>query len=87
MLWKVMKMFCYESVTKMLCYEKYYVMFCKNVMLWRSCKNVMLIFTDGSSNGKATCVINSNGYVVQTIPTVAQIVELQAVIVLRFFGT
>lgn len=78
MLWKVMKMLCYESVTKMLCYEKCYVMICKNVML---------IFTDGSSNGKATCVINSNGYVVQTIPTVAQIVELQAVvIVLRFFG-
>lgn len=82
-----MKMLCYESVTKMLCYEKCYVMFCKNVMLWRSCKNVMLIFTNGSSNGKAACVINNKGYVVQTIPTVAQIVELQAVvIVLRFFG-
>lgn len=47
----------------------------------------MLIFTNGSSNGKAACVINNKGYVVQTIPTVAQIVELQAVvIVLRFFG-
>lgn len=56
MLWKVMKMLCYESVMKK-CYVMKNVMFCKNVMLWRSCKNVMLIFT----NGKAAYVINSKG--------------------------
>lgn len=55
----------YENVMLWKCYEKCYVMknvmFCKNVMLWRSCKNVMLIFTDGSSNGKAAYVTNSKG--------------------------
>lgn len=60
MLWKVMKMLRYESVMKK-CYVMKNVMFCKNVMLWRSCKNVMLIFTDGSSNGKAAYVINRKG--------------------------
>ena len=39
----------------------------------------MLVFTDGSSNGKAAYVLDREDYVVQTNPASAQIVELWAV--------
>ena len=39
-------------------------------------KDALLIFTDGSSNGKAAYVVNGKGHVVQTEPASAQIVEL-----------
>ena len=42
-------------------------------------KDALLIFTDGSSNGKAAYVVNGKGHVVQTEPASAQIVELRAV--------
>ena len=38
-----------------------------------------MIFTDGSSNKKATYVVNGEGHMVQTEPASAQIVELWAV--------
>lgn len=37
----------------------------------------MLAFTDSSSNGRTAYAINDKGYVVQTAPGSAQIVELQ----------
>lgn len=37
----------------------------------------MLAFTDSSSNGRTAYAINDKGYVIQTAPVSAQIVELQ----------
>ena len=39
-------------------------------------KDAMLIFTEGSSNGRAVYVVNGEGHVVQTELASAQIVEL-----------
>lgn len=39
-------------------------------------KDAMLIFTDGSSNGRATYVVNGEGHVVQRESASAQVVEL-----------
>ena len=39
-------------------------------------KYAMIIFTDGSSNGRATYVVNRKGHVVQAEAALAQIVEL-----------
>lgn len=39
-------------------------------------EDAVLVFTDGSSNGKAAYVINGKSYVVKTTPASAQIVEL-----------
>lgn len=39
----------------------------------------MLVFTDGSSNGRAPYVVNGKDYVVQTAPASTQIVVLGAV--------
>lgn len=40
-------------------------------------KYAMLAFTDSSSNGRTAYAINDKGYVIQTAPDSAQIVELQ----------
>lgn len=39
-------------------------------------KDTLLIFTDGSSNGRAAYVVNGEGHEVQTEPASAQVVEL-----------
>ena len=39
-------------------------------------KDAMLIFTDGSSNGRAVYVVNGEGLIMQTELASAQIVEL-----------
>ena len=50
-------------------------------------KDALLIFTDGSSNGKAAYVANGKGHAVHTEPASAQIDELQAVsLVLKNFA-
>lgn len=41
-------------------------------------KGAMLFFTGGSANERAVYVLNGRGYIVQTAPAPAQIVELQA---------
>ena len=50
-------------------------------------KDAIFIFTDGSSNGRTTYVVNGERHIVQTEPASLQIVELQAVtIVLQLFA-
>ena len=44
-------------------------------------KVVVLIFTGGSSSGRAVCVVDGKGYVRQTGLASAQIVELLVVVV------
>lgn len=44
-------------------------------------KDAMLIFTDGTSHGRAAYVVDNKGHVVQKVLASAQIVELQAVAV------
>lgn len=48
------------------------------VMMKDPIKDAMLVFTDGSSNGRAADVINGKGYIVQTTPASTQIIELRA---------
>lgn len=39
-------------------------------------KDAMLVFSDGSSNGRAAYVVDGKGYAVQTAPASVQLVEL-----------
>lgn len=47
--------------------------FCSHAKRYLSIKDVMLVFTAGSSNGRAAFVVNGKGYVVQMAPVSAKV--------------
>lgn len=62
--------------------HNYISLFSKKKCNERSLNDARLVVTAGSSNGRAACVVDSKGHVVQTDPASAQTVALRTVAVL-----